>query len=101
MDHPRNTYLCPKQRNTCTKQRVHSKKQSSEKACLTGVTVMRMCITQEHPRTMLQTRYTVFAQSDTTATIYFIYQFCVASIREWHLFRSANPFADVEESEVA
>ena len=62
---------------------------------------MHMCITQEHPRTILQTRYTVFARSDAAATIYFVHQFCVASIRERHLFRSANPFADVEESEVA
>ena len=39
--------------------------------------------------------------SDAAATIYFVHQFCAASSRERHLFRSANPFADVEESEVA
>ena len=31
---------------------------------------------------------TIFAWSDTMTTIYFIAQFCVASIREWRLFNS-------------
>ena len=32
--------------------------------------------------------YTLFAQSDAVATIYFIMQFCVASIQEQLLFKS-------------
>jgi len=32
--------------------------------------------------------HTVFVRSDNTATIYFITQFCAASIREWLLFES-------------
>ena len=32
--------------------------------------------------------HTVFTQSDATATIHFIAQFCVASIQEWHLLIS-------------
>jgi len=31
---------------------------------------------------------TIFGQSDATATIYFITQFCAASIREWLLIES-------------
>ena len=34
----------------------------------------------------------VFAQSDTTATIYFVCQFCVASIRERQVFMSGIYF---------
>ena len=33
---------------------------------------------------------TIFAWSDTMTTIYFIAQFCVASIREWRLFNSGR-----------
>ena len=33
-------------------------------------------------------KHTVFARSDATATIYFIVQFCAASIREQHLLNS-------------
>ena len=61
--------------------------------------------------------FTVFTQSDTVATIYFIAQFCVASIQEWRLLilvdareairretvmldiaklEDSDPFADVE-----
>ena len=35
--------------------------------------------------------HTVFARSDAAATIYFIMQFCEASIREWHLLHSVLP----------
>ena len=31
---------------------------------------------------------TIFARSDAVATIYFITQFCAASIREWRLIES-------------
>ena len=47
-------------------------------------------------------------QTPCMATIYFAHQFCAASIRECmltiqeqHLFHSANPFTDIEESKVA
>ena len=36
---------------------------------------------------------TVFAQSDAAATIYFVHQFCVASIRERRLFENGVYFA--------
>ena len=41
---------------------------------------------------------TVLTWSDAAVTGFYSR---VATIREWRLFRSANPFTDVEESEVA
>jgi len=50
-----------------------------------------MCIVFSiSPQSVLSSLCTLSAWSDTVATIYFIMQFCAASIQEWHLLNSGR-----------